>query len=145
MIDIDKERERQRHRQREKKVPCREPDAGLNPRTPGSHPGPKTGAKLLSHPGTPAFIPLLKAERWGKEWPQPSMLIFIFSESRSLLKTVPHIPNSTDFHIHLNFQRYNLAKCSCEDLVFPSSNTKYKAEKHWEWMLGQTNSSLLVH
>ena len=26
---------------------------GLNPGTPGSHPGPKAGAKLLSHPGIP--------------------------------------------------------------------------------------------
>ena len=46
MIDI--ERERQRHRQREKQAPCREPDAGLDPRTPGSHPEPKSDAQLLS-------------------------------------------------------------------------------------------------
>ena len=32
-------RERQRHRQREKQAPCREPDVGLNPRSPGSRPG----------------------------------------------------------------------------------------------------------
>ena len=51
MIDI--ERERQRHRQREKQAPCWEPDAGLNPGTSGSRPGPKTGAKELSHPGIP--------------------------------------------------------------------------------------------
>ena len=36
-----RERERQRHRQREKQVPCKEPDVGLDSRTPGSHPGPK--------------------------------------------------------------------------------------------------------
>ena len=30
------ERERQRHRQREKQTPCREPDAGLDPKTLGS-------------------------------------------------------------------------------------------------------------
>ena len=47
----DTERERQRHRQREKQVPCRELDVGLNPRTPGPHPGPKAGAKPLSHSG----------------------------------------------------------------------------------------------
>ena len=46
-------RERQRHRQREKQAPCREPDVGLNPGSPGSHPGPKAGAKPLSHPGIP--------------------------------------------------------------------------------------------
>ena len=44
-------RERQRYRQREKHAPCREPDVGLDPRTPGSRPGPKAGAKPLSHPG----------------------------------------------------------------------------------------------
>ena len=31
----------------------REPDVGLDPRSPGSHPGLKAGAKLLSHPGCP--------------------------------------------------------------------------------------------
>ena len=47
----DTHRERQRHRQREKQAPCREPDAGLDPGTPGSCPGPKAGAELLSYPG----------------------------------------------------------------------------------------------
>ena len=47
----DTERERQRHRQREKQAPCREPDAGLDPRTLGSHPEPKADAQPLSHPG----------------------------------------------------------------------------------------------
>ena len=45
--------ERQRYRQREKQVPCREPDAGLNPRTPGSWPKPKADAQPLSHPRVP--------------------------------------------------------------------------------------------
>ena len=51
MRDIEKAR--QRHRSREKQVPCQEPDLGLDPRSPGSHPGPKaalncwaTGAAL---------------------------------------------------------------------------------------------------
>ena len=35
----DTHRERQRHRQREKQAPCREPDVGLHPRSPGSGPG----------------------------------------------------------------------------------------------------------
>ena len=35
----DTERESQRHRQREKQAPCREPNVGLNPRSPGSGPG----------------------------------------------------------------------------------------------------------
>ena len=42
MIDIarerERERERQRYRQREKQAPCREPDVGLDPRSPGSWP-----------------------------------------------------------------------------------------------------------
>ena len=51
----EREREGQRHRRREKQPPCREPNVGLDPRTPGSRPGPKAGAKLLSHPGIPYF------------------------------------------------------------------------------------------
>ena len=31
----------------------REPDEGLDPETPGSHPALKAGAKWLSHPGIP--------------------------------------------------------------------------------------------
>ena len=52
----DIERERQRHRQREKQASCREPDVGLDPRTPGSGPGPKAGTKLQSHPGIPDLL-----------------------------------------------------------------------------------------
>ena len=48
----ERERERQRHRQRERQAPYREPKAGLNPGTPGSCPGLKADAPLLS-PGRP--------------------------------------------------------------------------------------------
>ena len=48
--------QRQRHRQREKQAPFREPDVGLDPGSPGSRPRPKSGAKLLSHPGIPHFF-----------------------------------------------------------------------------------------
>ena len=37
----EREKERQKHRQREKQAPCREPNVGLDPWTPGSCPGPK--------------------------------------------------------------------------------------------------------
>ena len=47
MSDI--ERERQRHRQKEKQAPCRDPDVGLDPRSPG--PWAEGGAKPLSHQG----------------------------------------------------------------------------------------------
>ena len=59
MIDIETERERKRHRRREKQAPCWEPNAGLDPGTPGSRPLPKAGAKPLSHPGIPATDHLL--------------------------------------------------------------------------------------
>ena len=48
--------ETQRHRQREKKAPGGEPNVGLDPRTPGSRPGPKADAQLLSHPGVPDLL-----------------------------------------------------------------------------------------
>ena len=48
---------RERHRGRDtgrgKQAPCWDPDMGLDPRSPGSHPGPKADAKPLSHPGIP--------------------------------------------------------------------------------------------
>ena len=49
-------RERERDRQREKQAPCREPDMGLDPGSPGSYPGLKaapncwaTQAALADH------------------------------------------------------------------------------------------------
>ena len=53
MRDTHRERGRQTHKQKEKQAPCREPDVGLDPGTPGSHPGGKACAKPLSHPGIP--------------------------------------------------------------------------------------------
>ena len=51
---IDTEREREAETQAEGEAgSSREPDVGLDPRTPGSGPGPKAGAKPLSHPGIP--------------------------------------------------------------------------------------------
>ena len=49
----DTQRERQRHRQKQKQAPCREPDVGLNPGTPGSCPELKADAQPLSNPGVP--------------------------------------------------------------------------------------------
>ena len=46
----DRERERQRHRQREKQAPCREPDVGLDPMTPGSHPETNKGRCSTAEP-----------------------------------------------------------------------------------------------
>ena len=46
-------RDTDRQRQREKQAPRREPNVGLDPRTPGSCPEPKADAQPLSHPGIP--------------------------------------------------------------------------------------------
>ena len=56
MIDTERERERERDRRREKQAPCKEPNVGLDPRTPGSRPGPKAGAKPLRHQGCPTML-----------------------------------------------------------------------------------------
>ena len=50
---IHTEKERQRHRQREKQAPCREPDMGLDPVTPGSGPVLKV---VLNHGATRAAL-----------------------------------------------------------------------------------------
>ena len=53
---IERGRERQRPRQREKQASCREPNMGLDPGSPGSHPWAEGGAKPLSHLGCPSFF-----------------------------------------------------------------------------------------
>ena len=57
------ERHREREREREAETQAegeagsmQKPDMGLDPRSPGSRPGPKAGAKLLSHPGCPHSV-----------------------------------------------------------------------------------------
>ena len=54
------ERERERERQREKQAPCREPDVGLDPGTPGSHPGLKVALNHWATQGSPS--PVLYSE-----------------------------------------------------------------------------------
>ena len=57
MRDRERERERQRHRQREKQAPCREPDMGLDPRSPGSGPGLKAVLnRRATHPVKERFM-----------------------------------------------------------------------------------------
>ena len=56
----DTHTQRQRHRQRKKQAPFWEPNAGFEPGSPGSCPGPKAGAKPLSHPGIPPGVLFLK-------------------------------------------------------------------------------------
>ena len=51
MTDTEREREEQRYRQREKQAPCREPEVGLDPGSPGSHPRLKA---VLNHWATRA-------------------------------------------------------------------------------------------
>ena len=50
MIDIEREAETQAEGEAGS---MQEPDVGLDPGTPGSHPRPKAGAKPLHHPGIP--------------------------------------------------------------------------------------------
>ena len=58
----------ERYRQREKQVPCRDPDAGLDPRTPGSRRESKTDTQPLSHPGIPNVIILNWFNASSQEW-----------------------------------------------------------------------------
>ena len=53
-----RDRERETDRQREKQAPCRVPDVGLEPGTPGSGPGPKSRAepKIDAQPTEPPSL-----------------------------------------------------------------------------------------
>ena len=58
-----RERERQRHRQREKQAPCREPEVGLHPRSPGQDPGLKVALNQWASQGSPK--PDIRIELFG--------------------------------------------------------------------------------
>ena len=83
----DTKRERQRHRQREKQAAYGESDAGLHPRTPGSHPEPKADAQLLSHPGVPKDFKYLFERVIHPFLLFPPSFVFYLSISESLLCT----------------------------------------------------------
>ena len=53
MIVTQGEREAETQAEGEAGSMHREPDVGFDPGSPGSHPGPKAGARPLSHPGIP--------------------------------------------------------------------------------------------
>ena len=57
MREKEREREREAETQEEEEAGSmhREPDVGFDPGSPGSRPGPKTGAKPLRHPGIPVY------------------------------------------------------------------------------------------
>ena len=54
MIVTEREREAETQAEGEAVSMHREPDVGFDPGSPGSHPGPKAGAKPLRHPGIPS-------------------------------------------------------------------------------------------
>ena len=60
----ERERESQRYRQREKQAPCRKPDMGLDPGTPGSRLEPKADrcstAEPPRHPVNIIFMSILQ-------------------------------------------------------------------------------------
>ena len=53
MIVTEREREAETQAEGEAGSMHREPNVGFDPRSPGSRPGPKAGAKPLRHPGIP--------------------------------------------------------------------------------------------
>ena len=56
MIVTEREIEAETQAEGEAGSTHREPDVGFDPRSPGSCPGPKAGAKLLHHPGIPTLL-----------------------------------------------------------------------------------------
>ena len=77
-----RERERGRNtRQREKQAPCREPDVGLDPGSPGSHPRPQAA---LNRCATGAALSM----EFEEDWRAHSM---IYKTSRIKLKITRHM------------------------------------------------------
>ena len=71
-----------------KQAPCREPDARVNPRTPGSHHEPRADTQLLSHPGAPLLkIILSYGGRGGfrNDSPQGGLAIYYQEPSTGAL------------------------------------------------------------
>ena len=62
IYDSHREREREAETQAEGEAGSmhREPNVGFDSGSPGSHPGPKAGAKPLHHPGIPVFSHFIK-------------------------------------------------------------------------------------
>ena len=59
---IEREREAETQAEGEAGSMHREADVGFDPGSPGSRPGPKTGAKPLRHPGIPFILGYLELE-----------------------------------------------------------------------------------
>ena len=99
-----RERERQGRRQREKQAPCREPDVRPDPRTLGSHPGLKAGAKLRSHPGIPKdhWLITKMIEVVRMEVTKFSKIDFIYSQKYKLC-TNPHAPILTIINLIIRY------------------------------------------
>ena len=58
-----------------------EPDAGLNPRTPGTLPEPKADTELLGHPGVPVSAHFRANETEAQRGEETSLIQHIFMES----------------------------------------------------------------
>ena len=134
------QRERQRHRQRKKQGPCREPEAGPDPRTLGSQ---RASTLIYSHTSLPAFSTFLIMSLEGPYHPatSPSICYYHYlTSSESLASVTGFLYNSTLLDPrHLqhpiptsvsNFQELGLSHClgpfdsyNFKFLKFPSLTT----------------------
>ena len=89
--------ERQRHRLREKQAPCREPDMGLYPRSPGSHPRLQAA---LNRCATGAALPPFKCYEE-------------ISENIQVMKCpqTQQLPQKLDIILHRSLYKSNLSEC----------------------------------
>ena len=67
ILERERAREKQSHRQREQQGAQCGTRWSDDPGTPGSHPGPKAGAKPLSHPGCPQ-VTFSGSRLWPVQW-----------------------------------------------------------------------------
>ena len=77
----------------------REPDVGFDPRSPGSRPGPKAGAKLLRHPGIPAIGVLSNNDVVLLKMPVvPTSHVLMERMPRGVLGSSPHAESVSQRH-----------------------------------------------
>ena len=92
-------------REREKQAPCREPDAGLDPATPGLHPETKIDAQPLRHPGIPTDNFLMF--NWTFLFNQTALYLTLTFKNKEISNIQFAAPHSSPLYPCLNSHQFH--------------------------------------